>query len=127
MLKSGLKVLKAETCLTAVDNSGAASVKCLRPYGNKKVIDIGDFCTVTVKSVRLVRKAVRKKIYLFLLLQHRRFVVRSTGVAVKFFTNQGCLLAEKSRFLGTRVFGSTFREVSKAGVEGFRSKFRSVV
>ena len=100
------------TYLNIIDNSGAKEVICIKVLSGyrRRYAAIGDLITVSVKSLRLKRRAFSKTKKGEV---HRALVVRTKTLSKNlnfdkfgFFDNSAILLNKQNTCLGTRIFGS---------------------
>jgi large subunit ribosomal protein L14 len=100
------------TYLNIIDNSGAKEVICIKVLSGyrRRYAFIGDLITVSVKSLRLKRRAFSKTKKGEV---HRALVVRTKILAKNlnsdkfgFFENSAILLNKQNTCLGTRIFGA---------------------
>jgi large subunit ribosomal protein L14 len=106
----------AGTKLKIADNSGGKVAKCIKVIGLglKKVGYIGNLILVTVKKLFSTRKIKKKLIYYGLIIMVRQHIFRKDGSIVKFDANRVLLFSIngiKTKFLGSRVYGSLMKEV----------------
>jgi large subunit ribosomal protein L14 len=107
-----------QTNLNIADNSGANIAKCIKVLGlgSKKCGSIGDLVLITIKrkKKKFKRKIQKKTIYHGLIIMIKQQVIRKDGTVVKFNDNRLLLFSMndlKSKFLGTRIYGSIMKEV----------------
>lgn len=100
------------TFLNVIDNSGAKEVYCIKILSGyrKRYATVGDVIVVSVKSLRLKRRAVSKlkkgDVMKALIVRTKSPLNSSFGESVGFLENSAVLLNTQNKLLGTRVFGS---------------------
>ena len=113
-------MIHSETKLLLADNSGARLVKCIRIL-NKPVGLLGDLITVTLRRFSKLKKLIKGKKYMGLLLNVKKPKYRKNGYRLSFSKNRILLFAENDKFLGTRVYGPSIRELkTKLLINRFR-------
>ena len=103
-------MIKTESKLVMADNSGAKLVKCIRVINKPNGI-LGDLITVTLRKFEKIKKLVKKKKYMGLLISVKRQKYRKNGYRLSFSKNRLLLFAENDKFIGTRVYGPSIREL----------------
>lgn len=120
---------RQEFLFKVADNTGVKYAKMVSLKKTKRVYPkLGDFATVfpkvlTVNSWRYPQ-AKKKRRYTGLVLGLRCLTRRMSGIGVRAFSNRIVLFSEQMKFLGTRVYGPTCREVK---FSEDRARFRKVV
>lgn len=101
------------TMYKVVDNSGAKWVKCIRVLGkgNKKVARVSGVILVTIVKFQNRKKVKKSLIYLGLVLSVSKWIFRSDGTFIKFYSNRVLLFNKQFKFLGTRVYGIMPKEM----------------
>jgi len=113
-------MIHSETKLLVADNSGARLVKCIRIL-NKHVGLLGDLIKVTLRRFSKLKKLIKGKKYTALLLNIKKPKYRKNGYRLSFSKNRILLFAENDKFLGTRVYGPSIRELkTKLLINRFR-------
>lgn len=94
------------------DNSGAKFLRCIQIYGhsNKNYATMGRFVRVVARRVDLKKKVKKKKHYLGLAIITKSLITRLDGVQVRGNKNKMIIFNESGKFLGTRVYGFSFKE-----------------
>jgi len=104
-------MIRAQTLLKVVDNSGAKLVKCIKvkKKSGKAHANIGDIVLVAVQSLRprygrRVRLKMNKsEIHHGVVVQTRRLYRNKGGVGLGFNCNSVVLITPKRKPLGTRI------------------------
>lgn len=102
----------SETILNTADNSGAQSVKCLMIV-KKPVGFLGDVIKLTLKKFVASKKLIKGKKYFGLLISIKKNKKRLNGYRLKFSQNRVLIFSENDKFVGTRVYGPTIRELKR--------------
>jgi len=95
-----------------VDNSGAKIAYCIKVSSGykRRYAKIGDIITVSIKDLRLKRRAFSKikkgEIYKAIIIRTKSKIKKFSGDFFSYFENSVVLLNKKKKFIGTRVFGS---------------------
>lgn len=96
-------MIKNETRLQVLDNSGGLIVKCFRIYG-KKEATLGNKILISIKTCRVNRKVKKGEIYKGIVVQIRSLYKRKVGQYLKFNKNGVVLWKRKEDTpVGTRV------------------------
>jgi len=118
-----------QTKLKIADNSGAKIAKCIKVlgFGIKKVGFIGNLILICIKKKKnKFKKKIKKKIiYHGLIVMVKQRVYRKDGTIVKFNDNRILLFSSgglKTKFLGTRVYGSIMKEIRQYIYENKKNK-----
>nr|YP_448649.1 ribosomal protein L14 [Desmarestia viridis]AAS79035.1 ribosomal protein L14 [Desmarestia viridis] len=104
-------MIRAQTLLKVVDNSGAKLVKCIKvkKKSGKAHANIGDIVLVAVQSLRprygrRVRLKMNKsEVHHGVIVQTRRLYRNSGGVGLSFNCNSVVLITPNLKPLGTRI------------------------
>lgn len=107
-------MIKAQSILRVVDNSGGKKARCIQIKGKSNLASagIGDTVVVSIQSLRQryknqVRIRVNKsEVYRGLVVQTRRFYRQHDGRFIRFENNSLVLLNSGGKMLGNRI--STF-------------------
>jgi large subunit ribosomal protein L14 len=102
----------SETILNTADNSGAQIVKCLMIV-KKPVGFLGDVIKLTLKKFVASKKLIKGKKYFGLLISIKKNKRRLNGYRLKFSQNRVLIFSENDKFVGTRVYGPTIRELKR--------------
>ena len=117
-------MLQIESQLKIVDNSGAKWAKCIsvNKKGKKTAATIGMLILVSLKKFSNRKKINKKTIYIGLIVGVSYWVKRIDGSSVKFFSNRLLLFNKQFKFLGTRVYGSTLKEIKIKNITEKKNK-----
>lgn len=85
-------------------------IKTLRG-GKKKSASVGNLILVTAYKLRVQKKIKKKTIYLGLIMSVSSWISRKDGVSFKFFSNRVLVFTKQYKFLGTRVYGVSSKEL----------------
>nr|YP_011008257.1 ribosomal protein L14 [Hapterophycus canaliculatus]WBP70158.1 ribosomal protein L14 [Hapterophycus canaliculatus] len=104
-------MIRTQTLLKVVDNSGAKLVKCIKvkKKGGKSYANIGDIVLVAVQSLRprygrRVRLKMNKsEVHHGVIVQTRRLFINKGGVGQSFGSNSVALITPQLKPLGTRI------------------------
>nr|QWE50995.1 ribosomal protein L14 [Phaeophyceae sp.] len=104
-------MIRAQSLLQVVDNSGAKLVKCVKVKnkGGKSYANLGDTVLVAVQSLRprygrRVRLKMNKsEVHHGVIVQTRRFFRNIAGFGWIFQSNAVALVSPKGKPLGTRI------------------------
>ncbi len=104
-------MIKTQTLLKVVDNSGAKLVKCIKvkKKGGKSYANIGDIVLVAVQSLRprygrRVRLKMNKsEVHHGVIVQTRRLHRNKGGLGQSFGSNSVALITPQLKPLGTRI------------------------
>ncbi len=102
----------SETILNVADNSGAKTVKCLMIV-KKPIGFLGDIIKLTLRKFVASKKLIKGKKYFGLLISVNKGKRRKNGYWLKFSKNRVLIFAENDKFIGTRVYGPSIRELKK--------------
>jgi ribosomal protein L14 len=95
-------MLQLESLLTVIDNSGVKTAKIISTY-NKPCVKPA--CIVLVAIQRTIAGRKFNKKYLCLITGTRLFSLRKSGCLIKFDSNSGYCMKDRSIFLGSKFFG----------------------
>ena len=104
-------MIRTQTLLKVVDNSGAKLVKCIKvkKKGGKAYANIGDVVLVAVQSLRprfgrrIRLKMNKSEVHHGVIVQTRRFFRNKGGIGQSFNTNSVALVTPQLKPLGTRI------------------------
>lgn len=116
-------MIHSETILSVADNSGAKTVKCLMIV-KKPIGFLGDVIKLTLRKFVASKKLIKGKKYFGLLISVNKNKRRKNGYWLKFSKNRVLIFAENDKFVGTRVYGPSIRELKK---KLLISRFRRVI
>ncbi len=103
-------MLYKETKLWISDNSGATTAKCIQLYKTRSA-KLGSFVKTVLHKFDTKKKLAKKKKYLSLVISSRKKTRRLGGTFVAFSENRGLLLADREKFLGSRIYGPIAKEL----------------
>jgi len=115
--------------LIVVDNSGVKKVQCINIIGKKKVANIGNFLLVTLRSYTKNLKLKKRTLYLGLLINIKYWVLRKSGVYLKFYSNNILIFNIKFKFLGSRIIGILSKEIKIQSIKekNFKKNFQKII
>jgi len=105
-------MIQSGTYLNVIDNSGAKDVCCIKVSKGyrRRYAFIGDVITVSVKSLRSKRKATSKvkkgDVIKALVVRTKTNKKDFSGKTLGFLENSVVLFTNKSKPIGSRVFGT---------------------
>lgn len=104
-------MIQMQTVLITADNSGARYAQCIKALGgyNRTYSYCGDIIKVSVKKLKLIRKAKKGELFLGLIARTVKNNVVKDGSNSKFSQNAVILLNSKKKAIGTRIFGAQSR------------------
>lgn len=111
-------MVSVQTEIKISDNSGGSIAKCIKVIGLgcKKLGGVGDLLLITIKKKkRKFKKKIKKRlIYHGLIIMIKKVTRRQDGTFIKFEDNRVLLFSlsdQKSKFLGTRIYGAIMKEL----------------
>ena len=106
-------MIQLQTTLTAADNSGARSLRCIKVLGGSKrrYATVGDVIKVSVIDAIPRGKVKQGEVYDAVVVRTAHGVRRSDGSLIRFDGNAAVLLTNKLEPIGTRIFGPVTREL----------------
>merc|ERR1711865_371490 len=104
-------MIQLNTILTAVDNSGAKSVKCIKILGGSFCGRVGDIMMVAVQKALSQRKVRSGEVHRSLIVRTKKELHRKDGSTLNFFTNSAIILNDKNIPQSTRILGPIPREL----------------
>ena len=106
-------MIQLQTTLTAADNSGARSLRCIKVLGGSKrrYATVGDVIKVSVIDAIPRGKVKKGEVYDAVVVRTAHGVRRSDGSLIRFDGNAAVLLTSKLEPIGTRIFGPVTREL----------------
>lgn len=104
-------MIRTQTFLKVVDNSGAKLVKCIKvkKKDGKSYAGVGDIILVAVQSLRprygrrIKSKINKSEVYHGVIVQTRRFHRNKNGLGQSFGSNSIALITPQLKPLGTRI------------------------
>lgn len=108
-------MIQTQTNLTAIDNSGASIVQCIKLLGGsfKRFSKSGDYIVVSIKKLRFIRKVQKGQVFLGLIAKTKKNDRFKDGSTTRFNKNAVILLNRKKRLVGTRIFGYVSRRLRR--------------
>jgi len=106
-------MIQMRTILDIADNSGAKKASMIGVIGrqNKRVAEIGDIITATVKEA-IPEATVKKGEVVKAVIVRTRFPIRrKDGSIVRFSSNAMVIIDNQKNPRGTRIFGPVAREL----------------
>ena len=104
-------MIQKQTYLNVIDNSGAKTVCCIhisKGY-RRRYANIGDIIVVSVKNLRIKRRALSKikkgDVLNALIVRSKKFKIFSIKNSFSFSENSVILLNTQFKMLGTKIFG----------------------
>ena len=116
-------MIYSETILNVADNSGAKTVKCLMVV-KKPIGFLRDVIKLTLRRFTASKKLIKGKKYFGLLISINKSKRRLNGYWLKFNKNRVLIFSENDKFVGTRVYGPSIRELKK---KLLISRFRRII
>ena len=106
-------MIQLQTTLTAADNSGARSLRCIKVLGGSKrrYATVGDVNKVSVIDAIPRGKVKKGEVYDAVVVRTAHGVRRPDGSLIRFDGNAAVLLTTKLEPIGTRIFGPVPREL----------------
>ena len=106
-------MIQLQTTLTAADNSGARSLRCIKVLGGSKrrYATVGDVIKVSVIDAVPRGKVKKGEVYDAVVVRTAHGVRRPDGSLIRFDGNAAVLLTTKLEPIGTRIFGPVTREL----------------
>jgi len=106
-------MIQLQTTLTAADNSGARSLRCIKVLGGSKrrYATVGDVIKVSVIDAIPRGKVKKGEVYDAVVVRTAHGVRRADGSLIRFDGNAAVLRTNKLEPIGTRIFGPVTREL----------------
>lgn len=106
-------MLTLGSSLKVVDNSGCLYAKCLSKRGRYgyPMFNLGDSIFVVLQKWNLEKKLKRATLYISLIIRLKAKTKRLDGSFLKSDENAGILFTKLGKFLGTRIYGYTCKEI----------------
>ena len=106
-------MIQMQTTLTAADNSGARTLRCIKVLGgiHRRYAYVGDVIKVSVTDAIPRGKVKKGEVYDAVVVRTRHGVRRPDGSLIRFDGNAAVLLTNKLEPIGTRIFGPVTREL----------------
>jgi large subunit ribosomal protein L14 len=106
-------MIQMQTTLTAADNSGARTLRCIKVLGgsHRRYAYVGDVIKVSVTDAIPRGKVKKGEVYDAVVVRTKHGVRRPDGSLIRFDGNAAVLLTNKLEPIGTRIFGPVTREL----------------
>jgi len=103
--------------LVVADNTGAKEVMCVRVLGSSKrrYARPGDVIVVSVKSVIPHSKIKKGEVMRAVIVRSKQPLRRQDGSFIAATENAAVLINKQGEPIGTRIFGTVFRELRNRG------------
>lgn len=110
-------MIEVQTRLSVADNTGAKELMCIKVLGGSKrrYASVGDIIVVSVKSVIPHSKIKKGEVHRAVVVRTRQAVRRVDGSTIQANENSAVLINKQNEPIGTRIFGTIFREMRNAG------------
>jgi large subunit ribosomal protein L14 len=106
-------MIQMRTVLDIADNSGAKKASMIGVLGrqNKRIAEIGDIITATVKEAIPEGTVKKGEVVKAVIVRTRSPIRRKDGSVVKFSSNAMVIIDNQKNPRGTRIFGPVAREL----------------
>ena len=107
-------MIRAQTRLTAADNSGAKQLYCIKVLGGsrRRYASVGDIIVVSVKEAIPNAKVKKGDVMKAVVVRTKKEVRRPDGSYIRFDDNAAVILEPDTQNpRGTRIFGPVAREL----------------
>jgi len=106
-------MIRAQTRLTAADNSGAKQLYCIKVLGGsrRRYATVGDIIVVSVKEAIPNAKVKKGDVMKAVVVRTKKEVRRRDGSYIRFDDNSAVLVNQQKEPIGTRIFGPVAREL----------------
>jgi len=106
-------MIRAQTRLTAADNSGAKQLYCIKVLGGsrRRYATVGDIIVVSVKEAIPNAKVKKGDVMKAVVVRTKKEVRRPDGSYIRFDDNSAVLVNQQKEPIGTRIFGPVAREL----------------
>lgn len=111
-------MIEMQTRLQVADNTGAREVMCIKVLGGSKrrYASVGDVIVVSIKdTIPNCQKVKKGDVMRAVVVRVKQSVRRSDGSFMRADNNAAVLLNKQNEPIGTRIFGTIFRELRAAG------------
>jgi large subunit ribosomal protein L14 len=123
-------MIKKQTRLRIVDNSGAKVIKVFHLFGyfsTRSYGKIGDLVLGSVVRFRVNKKVEKKQLCKVLILTTKKGLYRKNGTFIKFDENFGVVVSDAKKMLGTRIFSPLPKELKSGCYPRLASMVKKVV
>nr|YP_011008082.1 ribosomal protein L14 [Dictyotopsis propagulifera]WBP69948.1 ribosomal protein L14 [Dictyotopsis propagulifera] len=113
-------MIKSQSLLKIVDNSGAKNVKCIKVKNKShhKAASLGDIIVVSIQTLKQQYKSSVKinksEIYKAVVVQTKSFSKQIDGRLIRFGINSAVLINSKKKIIGTRISTVLPRQLRKS-------------
>lgn len=106
-------MIRAQTRLTAADNSGAKTLYCIKVLGGsrRRYARVGDIIVVSVKEAIPNAKVKKGDVLKAVVVRTKKEIKRPDGSFIRFDDNSAVLISASRDPIGTRIFGPVAREL----------------
>jgi large subunit ribosomal protein L14 len=103
--------------LVVADNTGAKEVMCIRVLGSsgRRYARPGDVIVVSVKSTIPHSKIKKGEVMQAVIVRSKQPIRRQDGSTISATENAAVLINKQGEPVGTRIFGTVFRELRNRG------------
>jgi len=103
--------------LKVADNTGAKEIMCIRVLGGtgRRYARPGDIIVASVKSIIPDAKVKKGEVIRAVIVRSKQPVRRDDGSYITSSENAAVLIDTKNEPIGTRIFGTIFRELRNKG------------
>jgi large subunit ribosomal protein L14 len=110
-------MIKLNSSLYCIDNSGAVKVQAIRLLGgsSRKTSSASDVIVVSIKKVIPHKKVQKGSVFWAIVTRLNRNVMRDQSGFLRFTHNCVVLVNKKFNPVGSRVFGPVYRELRERG------------
>lgn len=111
-------MIEMQTRLQVADNTGAREVMCIKVLGGagRRYASVGDVIVVSIKDTIANSQKVKKgDVMRAVVVRTKQPVRRADGSFMRADNNAAVLLNKQNEPIGTRIFGTIFRELRAAG------------
>jgi len=122
-------MIQLRTKLKVADNTGAKMVQCFTVLGGtrKRYARIGDVIVGVVKEAEPRKEVKKHSVVKAVIIRQKQPFRRQDGSYIKFDDNACCILADKTRFKGTRIIGPVPREIKEKGFADITSLAKEII
>ncbi|UFX98569.1 50S ribosomal protein L14 [Candidatus Gromoviella agglomerans] len=98
-------MIRMESCLSVIDNTGAKIVKCIKVLGGsrRKFAKVGDIIVASVQEVTPDSSVKKGAVVKVAIVSTKNRIPRFGGVFVRFDTNAAVIVSAQGAMVGTRV------------------------
>lgn len=103
-------MIKKETLIRVVDNSGAKIARCIGFYGNRKHASIGDIIIVSIQQ-NYPNATIKRRTIQRALIVRTKYPFQRGMQVFRFNQNAAVILDKKNNPVGNKCSGATVREL----------------